>query len=590
MKIYQDKIEDLLLQEKKQKFLYNILSVLRFVVIITGIFSLYFYLDTQQKILLYTVFFAVFLFLILVRIHQNIAIKRQFIQALTQINQTELDYLSNGKLNFSNGSNYINTQHPYTHDLDIFGEKSLFHNINRTYTIIGEKKLADQLSAILHKDEIVQNQSAVKELSHRIDWRQRFSAYAKLTQDSEKLFNIVRDWNDKPHDKVSIIIKVIAYFSPVLFLGLAIAYFYTSDLLYAKYLSYIFIFNQIIFGMNFKKITKEINNSDEIDGMIRHYSNILECIENENFEDKKLVNLQNQLKFSGSRSSINLKKLSELFSRMDTVGNLVVAILFNGVFLFHIHVLDSLFNWKKKHQKDLNDWFKVIGAFEMLNTLANLSYNNQEFVFPEINENYRIDFENLGHPLLKSSIRVNNDVSFNEQQFMILTGSNMSGKSTFLRSMGINMVLAGIGSAVCASKANVHPLNIFVSMRLSDSLSDSESYFFAEIKRLKQIMDAINQDRIFVLLDEILRGTNSEDKQNGTIGVIQKMVAKKVIGAIATHDIEVCALKNIYPNDISNYCFEVSIIDDMLHFDYKLIEGICRNKSATFLMKKMEII
>jgi DNA mismatch repair ATPase MutS len=191
---------------------------------------------------------------------------------------------------------------------------------------------------------------------------------------------------------------------------------------------------------------------------------------------------------------------------------------------------------------------------------------------------------------LNPETRIGNEVSFHPQSFVILTGSNMSGKSTFLRSLGINMVLAGTGSVVCASEAHVHPLPVLVSMRLSDSLSDSESYFFAEIKRLKQIMDGLEVEPAFVLLDEILRGTNSDDKRNGTIEVLKKVIAKKAIGAIATHDIEVCLTTNEYPEILKNNCFEVEIKNDELHFDYKLREGICKNKSATFLMKKMGII
>jgi DNA mismatch repair ATPase MutS len=233
---------------------------------------------------------------------------------------------------------------------------------------------------------------------------------------------------------------------------------------------------------------------------------------------------------------------------------------------------------------------EVIGEFDKLQSLANFSYNNPDFAFPTLNANFEISFSNLSHPLLNENTRVGNDVNFQQQSFMILTGSNMSGKSTFLRSLGINMVLTGIGSSVCADKANVHPLPILVSMRLSDSLSDSESYFYAEIKRLKLIMDKLENNRAFVLLDEILRGTNSDDKRNGTIEVVKKMIAKNAIGAIATHDIEVCLTTNEYPNQLINNCFEVEIINDDLHFDYKLREGICKNKSATFLMKKMGVI
>jgi DNA mismatch repair ATPase MutS len=166
----------------------------------------------------------------------------------------------------------------------------------------------------------------------------------------------------------------------------------------------------------------------------------------------------------------------------------------------------------------------------------------------------------------------------------------MSGKSTFLRTLGVNMVLAGVGSPICASAANIHPMQVLVSMRLSDSLTDSESYFFAEVKRLKEIMDTLESKKCFVLLDEILRGTNSDDKRNGTIEVIKKMIAKNAIGAIATHDLEVCLTTNQYPNILANKCFEVEIVNNDLVFDYKLRDGICQNKSASFLMKKMGVI
>ncbi len=166
----------------------------------------------------------------------------------------------------------------------------------------------------------------------------------------------------------------------------------------------------------------------------------------------------------------------------------------------------------------------------------------------------------------------------------------MSGKSTFLRTLGINMLLTGVGAPVCAQRAVVHPLPVLVSMRQSDSLADSESYFFAEVKRLKQIITAMQGQRSFVLLDEILKGTNSDDKQSGTIGVIKKVIAQNGTGVIATHDIEVCNTSSEYPQYLKNECFEVQITNNELVFDYTLREGICQNKSATFLMKKMEII
>ena len=286
--------------------------------------------------------------------------------------------------------------------------------------------------------------------------------------------------------------------------------------------------NLIVLGRFTKRIQLEIANSSNIDKTIHQYSLLLNKIEEETFVSEKLINLQQKLTFKKENASDHFKKLSSLFSNMDTIGNLVTAIVFNGTFLFNLHVFKSLVQWKTEHADALENWLGVIGEFEMLNSLANMSYNNPDFVYPTLNTNFEIDFSNLSHPLLNENSRIGNDVRFHPESFMILTGSNMSGKSTFLRSLGINMVLTGMGSAVCASQANVHPLPVLVSMRLSDSLSDSESYFFAEIKRLKQIMDELETQPAFVLLDEILRGTNSDDKRNGTIEVVKKVIGKKI--------------------------------------------------------------
>ena len=222
--------------------------------------------------------------------------------------------------------------------------------------------------------------------------------------------------------------------------------------------------------------------------------------------------------------------------------------------------------------------------------MANFSYNNNGFTFPSLNQDLEIAFTNLGHPLINEEQRVCNDIKFEKDRFIILTGSNMSGKSTFLRTLGINMVLAGIGAPVCASAATLHPLHVIVSMRQKDSLNDGESYFFAEVKRLKKIMDKLDQEICFVLLDEILKGTNSDDKQTGTIEVIKKVISKNAIGCIATHDLDVCKTTADYPDKLRNQCFEVEIIDDELSFDYRLKDGVCKNKSATFIMKKTQII
>ena len=524
------------------------------------------------------------------RIHSKLLFKKQVSQALHTINDYEIVYLERKKIPFENGIEFNDFHHPYAYDLDIFGAHSLFQNLNRTATFIGKKTLASKLLTLLSNDEILDNHAAVKELTEKLDWRQEYLAFAKISNDSQSNYETLLKWSLFNSAPLSKFLVFISYFSPILFLATLIAYVVTSNVTYVSVLSYLFVLNLVVLGMVTKRIQLEIANSSNIDKTIHQYSLLLKKIEEETFESEMLINLQKKLTFKKENASIHFKHLSSLFSNIYTIGNLVTAVLFNGTFLFNLHIFKSLLQWKKDHTEALEDWLQVIGEFEMLNSLANLSYNNPDFVYPKLNTNYEIEFTNLSHPLLNATTRVGNDVRFHPESFMILTGSNMSGKSTFLRSLGINMVLTGMGAPVCASKANVHPLPVLVSMRLSDSLSDSESYFFAEIKRLKQIMDQLENQPAFVLLDEILRGTNSDDKRNGTIEVVKKVIGQKAIGAIATHDIEVCLTTNDYPNILTNKCFEVEIVDNDLHFDYKLRDGICKNRSATFLMKKMGVI
>jgi ABC-type branched-subunit amino acid transport system ATPase component len=569
---------------------YNSISVLRLLVVFLCLFSLFYYIKISEIWYLVVAFVSFVGFIFLMRIHSKLAFEKDIIAATLKINQNEILFLKREKLPFENGIEFNDFHHPYAYDLDVFGDHSLFQNLNRTATFIGKKTLANQLLQLNSNEKILKNQEAIHELNAKIDWRQDFLALATVSADSKVIYDSLISWKSFKNNSLPKVLVVASIVLPALFLGFLTAYFVTSKTVLLTYLTYVFISNMAVMGQAFKRIRSEIAKADNIDAIIKQYSLLVKKIENETFHSKKLKDLQNQLIFKNQKASTHLKQLSELFSRMDTINNLVTAIVFNGTFLFNLHVLRALLKWKENYANELEDWVEVIGEFESLNSFANLAYNNPDFSFPRINSEYKISFSNLSHPLLNPLTRVGNDTHFYPQSFMILTGSNMSGKSTFLRSLGINMVLGGVGSVVCASEANIHPLPVLVSMRLSDSLADSESYFFAEIKRLKQIIDALEDRPAFVLLDEILRGTNSDDKRNGTIEVVKKIITKKAIGAIATHDIEVCLTTNDYPETLTNQCFEVEIENNDLHFDYKLQSGICKNKSATFLMQKMGVI
>ncbi len=302
--------------------------------------------------------------------------------------------------------------------------------------------------------------------------------------------------------------------------------------------------------------------------------------------------LQMELRFpdKNEQASTHIARLSRLLDDLDSVSNILVSIPLNVFSFYHLHRYNALLKWKEIHKGHITGWLESVAEIEVLCSFANFSYNNPRFVYPTLNRDYRVEFEEVGHPLIAEGQRVDNSIILDGKHFVLLTGSNMSGKSTFLRTLGVNMLLAMVGLPVCARRANIHPLKMMLSMRLSDSLSDGQSYFFAEINRIEEIIKTLEEERCFVLLDEVLRGTNSEDKQYGTIKIIERLLGLEALGVLATHDIEVCRLVERYPSQLVNKCFESVISEGELCFDYKLREGVCKNKNATFLMKKLGII
>ncbi len=568
---------------------YNLISGVRLLFALTFAINLYFYFQPGNTFLIIPLIVLAVAFLLAVRVHQNVAWKKKLTIALLKVNSDEINYLKGKDCAFENGAEFINTHHPYSYDLDFFGEHSFYHNLNRTSTRMGKHHLASTLLSFQSPDEIIKTQESIRELEPKIDTRQEIMALGKIKPDCEESYNALIRWSRNGNSDSPKATVLAAYITSGLLLASIFVYFYTPLEIFGNVSFLLFLLNLVLLGTQIKKIQAEIINSSEIDKVLKQYSFILEKIEEEHFESSQLLALKKELQTGNLNASRKIEQLSRLFAKMDHVQN-ILAVLVNGFFPLHITTLDSLIKWRNECATHISQWFDVIGKIEALNSLANFAHNNPTYVYPRLNENQVINFKDLGHPLINQKIRVNNDVTFDSHSFFILTGSNMSGKSTFLRTLGINMVLTSIGAPVCATEANVHPLPVLVSMRLSDSLNESESYFFAEVKRLKKIMKSLENATGFVLLDEILRGTNSDDKRSGTIEVIRKMVAKKAIGMIATHDLEVCNTSNEHPDILENKCFEVEIVNNELVFDYKLREGICRNKSATFLMEKMGVI
>lgn len=529
-------------------------------------------------------------FFIALKWYDRLEQKVIYFKALGKFNKDEIDFLTTNRSSHSNGKEYEDPHHPYSYDLDIFGEGGLFSYLNRCSTSFGKETLAQSL---LNPDieKIKQRQEAITELKEKINFRQQLYAHGSLHESKANDLRKLMLWTESKGNSIHKVLYYVLMIFPAATVGSLIYYFATDSDLAFRIFYVSFILNLFIAFSFAKKITSQLSVSTSVTKILQSYKEQLRLIENEKFNSQLLQQYQEQLKSEGQKASGLIGKLASLFENLETIINLLVSVMLNGLFLFHIHILYNLGNWKKHHAPKIKAWLNTIGEMEALSSFANLYYNNPEFCIPQVTKESSLEGRQLGHVLLKPEKRICNDVSFNEQRFVILTGSNMSGKSTFLRTVGINLILARAGSVVCAQQFSFYPFDVFVSMRITDSLQDSESFFYAELKRLHQIIQhLLAGNTTFVILDEILRGTNSNDKRNGTIGLIKKLAKEKAFGIIATHDVVVAELIKEYPGYIANKAFESQIINDELLFDYKLKDGVCTTLSASYLMKKMGVI
>lgn len=488
-----------------------------------------------------------------------------------------------------NGSRFDQENHLYTYDLDIFGSHGLYESVNRAHTELGKKTLASWFSTRLSNEAIINHQAIIEEGKKHTEWRMSFSALARMTNDTEEQNKRLHTWINRVPPSVGKVALLLSYVFPSVMLVLVALGIFTQNALYYKFAGLLFTLQLGLLGTVLKSIIAEADAFDQIKDHLYSYSTLFAWVEKHPFSHPEMKDDASVFFKENKTASQLLMHLERHVSSLSNVQNLVGVVLFNGLASHHIRVYHQLVEWKKNHRQQMLQWFEVIGKWEALHSLMQLGVNNPSYCFPTISEKPVYSFTQMGHPLISAKKRVNNDFSFDQPRFMILTGSNMSGKSTFLRTVGINLVLANCGSVVCAEKAIISPCDVMVSMRLNDSLADSTSYFFAEIIRIKTILTQLHKNT-FVLFDELLRGTNSDDKREGTLALLRNLQNLKATGIIATHDLEVCEITHTDPSYFCNFNFEVHIENNDLQFDYKLHPGVCKNKSATFLMKKQGII
>jgi len=508
---------------------------------------------------------------------------------LTTINTLEAECLNGNFSSFPDGSCYIDREHPYSYDLDLFGQASLFQYINRTVSRPASDLLASWLTKAAAAQEIRRRQQATDELKPLTEWRQEMMTLCYENKNAGADPDALISWlnsavifkNRLQSRIIAILLSLTSVTAAVLvLLGMPagiLATAVTVNILY--YLSQ---------NRDISKLHLKVTRSSE---MLNTYASAIAMAENADFQSPALKELQSVFR-TGGRASASIKRLSQLVNRLDTRLNVLVSAPLNIFFFQDIHLCLALEKWNADFSDDVRKWIAAMAELEVLASFGNMAFNNPGWATPGLSETYFVfEARDLGHPLLPEHQRVNNSFSLNGKgKTALITGSNMSGKSTFLRTCGINTVLALAGSVVCASHFRVSVVQVFSSMRISDSLEDNTSSFYAELKRLAAIIkEAEKKSNLFLLLDEILRGTNSNDRYIGSVALIKQLTGYNAVSVVATHDLKLADLVAEMPDRIDNYHFDVKISGEELYFDYSLTPGICTSLNASILMKKMGI-
>ncbi|MBN4057896.1 DNA mismatch repair protein MutS [Olleya sp. AH-315-K02] len=561
------------------------LSALRVLVFSLTAVGIYFTFNQWQLALVIAVA-GIILFIYLLSNYTDTKSKRNLNKALVAINEDEIKIASGNYYHRKEGSQFQDPNHFYSLDIDLFGRGSIFQFINRTSIYEGTEKLVNELTANnIHN--IVTRQEAIKELTSKPEWRQHFSAIATLIQAETPAVKII-DWLKNYQPFLPKAMQWIPLAFTIASIGLFVLLIFS--IIDGSFLGFWLLIGLLFTGNYVKKTNILSSNTDKMKDTFRQYAFLLDKIENEKFTSELLQQKKQQINSDTEKASAIFSAFSKSLDALDNRNNLISAIFGNGFLLSDIKNAYKVEQWIMKYNNKVEDWFEVVSFFDAYNSLGNFAFNHPNYVFPEITQNkVVINAQDLGHPLLDVDKRIDSDLLINDQQFFIVTGANMAGKSTFLRTVSLHIVMANIGLPVCAKASEYSPVKLITSMRTTDSLTDDSSYFFSELTRLKFIVDAIVKESYFIVLDEILKGTNSTDKAIGSRKFVEKLVASNATGIIATHDLSLCKIENEL-DEVKNYYFDVEIINDELHFDYTFKVGVCQNMNASFLLKKMEII
>ncbi|WP_297993599.1 MutS-related protein [uncultured Clostridium sp.] len=561
-------------------------SIIRFIIVIVGLIAMYYYYK-QDSIegLGFSFLCTLFVFLIIVFFHnERINLKKRLLTML-EYYEKGIKRLDNTWKEFSDiGEEFINKNHNFSSDLDIFGKKSLFQWINLTRTKFGRKKLAHKmmLNDLPTRYEIQDNQEAIKELSKKRDFCEKL--YFEATIQNKKKENIeeLLKWA-KSDEKNSFTIKYVSY----IFIAITLILIFLTIIgrFPVTYLLLDLMINYLVIKLLTRKLSSVIdifiNNKREI----IKYSNLLGLIQDESFESKKLLELQKDLLGSNINCKAEMKKLRNIVNWLGDSTSNAYYLIINVFLMSDIFILCNLEEWRIKNGYKLEKWLEIMGEIEALVSLSTLAFEHQAWSYAKISGVNEIEARGLAHPLLGERAKVNDFNLCGNERVALITGSNMSGKSTFLRTIGFNMILTYLGLPTCSKFFKCGISNIYTCMRTQDNLDENISSFYAEILRIKLVIEAAKSGKkVFFLLDEIFKGTNSQDRHDGARILIEQLVKLQAVGLVSTHDLELCNLEQ-EKSWLVNYNFREYYKNNKINFDYILRRGKSETQNAKHLMK-----
>jgi hypothetical protein len=585
--IYSQRVDRFRLMQLQYKRQLLWLSIGRFLFFVAFVWLIIVYFRSHfvGPCLLYGLLcFALFLGFVLLSVTVNR--KRRFAQQLLLINDNEIQ-VADGKASFLDDGTKYRSKNGVLSDLDVFGPNSLFHLLNRTGSVSGKQALMQRLSSpFTLSTDIIQYQECIRELADKIDFRQTLLAESMLFKEEEALEQL-QSGIIVSHFRVfdSLLWRLLGIVWPIG--GLVVTLYSISQDRYQWMLLYM-VLGWGVLGTILKKINILYGHISKRSYLYNQYAKSFQLINTEKCIHPYLQEKQQQTRYAAKA----FERLAGLTGVFDLRMSLFSPFI-NGLFLFDLLCAKSYLRWNHRYQSQVKTWFDTLGEIELLNSLASFHFNHPAFIFPQpMPDSLSVKATGVGHPLMSEKKAVLNDVSIGDPcKLQLITGSNMSGKSTYLRTIGLNVLLAQLGAPVFATSFVFAPLRLLTSFHHIDSLEESTSYFYAELKCLQQIIGSLDKPvPALVLLDEVMRGTNSKDKHEGTALLIKKLLDQNCLSLIATHDTELGVLATSYPGQIENFCFESELTEKGLHFDFKRRSGIAQTKNATYLMRQMGII